>query len=224
MTRRFLTGKILYYGPEGENGREWFESVAHPGGRTLRAFCEMDEIALTRDASYALDEAGRPIDAFARVVKDGKVLGTTLFLVDDGAVECEGLIAGMGRISQRNPTPGRTSYLGLHPLVGDALVALSRGTERKGLFETVTGIANSLAPDGDEGLYAMPTAIAVAYMGEEDIAVPAGRFPARRYALRWNPAWEPADLWVTGEEAIFVKLEWAMIGARYELVELRETR
>jgi hypothetical protein len=221
---RFYAGKIGYYGPEGENGREWFEMVPHSGGRTLRAFCEMDNVGLSRDVTMALDSRSRPLDAFVRVIQHGAISGSTLFLVEADSIACEGHTRDHGRVSQRKPLGAPLTYLGLHPLVGDALVTLARGTERPGEFITIDGIANSLSPNGELGLIAMPTRIDVAYHGEERLRVQAGEFEARRYALRWNPAWPPADIWVHGPLALFLRLTWAYIDARYELTELRRER
>ncbi len=220
----FYAGKIGYFGPEGENGREWFEMVPHAGGRTLRAFCEMDDVGLSRDVTMALDAQSRPLDAFVRIIQQGAVSGSTLFLVEPDAIVSEGLTQEYGRVSQRKPLPAPLTYLGLHPLVGDALVTIPRGTERPGEFVMIEGIANSLSPNGELGLVAMPTQIDVAYCGEERVRVAAGEFEARHYALRWNPAWPPADIWVHGPQALFLRLSWELIGARYELTELRTTR
>jgi hypothetical protein len=224
MLNQFFAGRIGYYGPEGQNGREWFEMVPHAGGRTLRAFCEMDNFGLSRDVTLALDAESRPVDAFVRIIQHGVINGSSLFLVGSDAVICEALTTELGRISQRKPLLTALPYLGLHPLAGDALAALARGTDRPGEYVSIDGIANSVSPNGERGLIAMPTVIDVAYIGEETVDVPAGRFDARRYSLRWSPQWTPADLWVHGPQALFLRLTWAMIGARYELLELRTTR
>lgn len=222
----FYAGKIAYVGPRGEIGREWFEMVPFVGGggRTLRAFCEMDEVGISRDVTMALDAHSRPIDGYVRVVHQGEISGSTLFMVEPGRVELEGRTRDHGRVSQRKPVPGMLPYLGLHPLVGDALVAPVRGTDAPGEFRTIHGVTNSLSPNGELGLVAMPTAIDVAYVGDETIEVPAGRFETQRYALRWNPAWPPADMWVHGPLALFVLMRWSLIDTRYELTELRRAR
>ena len=54
------------------------------------------------------------------------------------------------------------------------------------------------------------------------VADAAGRFAARHYALRWDPAWPPADLWVRREDCIFLAMRWAQVPTRYELTELTE--
>lgn len=225
-THGFYAGRISYVGPQGEIGREWFESVPFVGGggRTLRAFCEMDEVGISRDVTMALDAHSRPLDGFVRIVQGGAVSGSSLFLVGPGGVDCEGMTRDHGRVSQHKPVPGMLPYLGLHPLVGDALVAPLRGTDAPGEFRMIHGITNSHSPNGELGLLAMPTHIDVAYAGEESVEVPAGRFDTHRYALRWNPAWPPADMWVHGPLALFVLMRWSMIDTRYELIELQRTR
>ena len=220
----FHAGLIHYIGPAGVNGREWFEMVPHAGGRTLRAFCEMDDIGLSRDVTMALDAQSKPIDGYVRIIQHGAVRGSTLFLAGEKSIDCEGATQELGRVSQRKPLPAPLQYLGLHPLVGDALVTLSRGTDAPGEFRTVHGITNSTSPNGELGLLAMPTAIDVAFLGDETIDVPAGRFAAQHFALRWRPEWPAADIWVHGPLAMFLRLTWSMIDARYELVQLRHAR
>lgn len=220
----FQSGRISYRNTQGETGREWFEMVRHAGGRTLRAFCEMDDMDLSRDVSIALDTGHRPQDAFVRVIKGGQVIGSTLFLVDNGLLRCQGRIAGLGMVDQRMPLARPLSYLGLHPLVGDALIACARGTRNQGAYVPIACHTNSQSPAGDEGLTAMPVTIDVAFLGEEELEVAAGRYQARAYALRWKTEWEPARLWVHGPDALFLKLDWPMLGLRYELTEHRTCR
>ncbi|SMP82033.1 hypothetical protein SAMN06296065_1213 [Novosphingobium panipatense] len=223
MSQRRTSGLIAYLRQGQETGREWFERITHTatGAQSLRAFCEMDDVGLTRDVTYFLGRDGRPVDAFCRVTLDGDVKGTALFLQEDGAFECEARTVDLGRVSQRLPTPEGGRYLGLHPLVGDALAAVARGTSSPGEFLPVQGVTNSISPNGDQGLVAVPVTIDVAYQGEEEVTVRAGTFATRRYALRWSPEWPAPDLWVTEAEALFVKLCWEMVDAAYELVELR---
>ena len=79
-------------------------------------------------------------------------------------------------VSQRKPLAAPLAYLGLHPLVGDALVTIPRGADRRGEFVMIDGIANSLSPNGELGLIAMPTHIDVAYLN-------LGGIPSRRWPL-----------------------------------------
>ena len=224
MTAQYFAGRIGYFGPSGENGREWFEMLPRARGQTVRAFCEMDELELTRDVTLSLDADGRPQDAFVRITQHGRVLGSTWFLVGEDEIHCEGITADLGRVSQKRPLSGPLHYLGLHPLVCDGLIALSRGTSRPGEFVARDIITNSLSPNGEQGLIAIPSVIDVAYLGDESVTVSAGQFDARHYALRWRPDWPPADLWVHGSSALFLRLTWTMIDSRYELMEVRRSR
>ena len=216
-----LSGTIQYRGPDGETGREWFQMLGHgKHGRTLRALCRMDDIDLWRDVSMSLDHAAHPRDAFVRVTQGGRVQGSMLYTVTPDALELDGVTAEHGRISRRITLESPLPYLGLHPLVGDALVALCRGTDAPGEFRTVHGYTNSSSPNGETGLLAVPSAIAAAYLGRESVTIPAGIFDGCHYQLRWQPQWPVADLWVSGEEALFLRLTWGLNRSCYELTEL----
>jgi hypothetical protein len=221
MTDQGLRGRIAYISSAGEEvGRERFELLPCAGGRLLRALCEMDDVDLMREVSLRLDAEGRPRDAFCRVVRDGGQLGASLFLVGEGNLVCEGLIEGSGRISQILPLATPLIYLGLHPLVGDGLIATVAGHGAPGVFESVLAVTNSVSPNGDEGLSATPVTIEVAFVEAAMLTVEAGTFAARRLALRWKPDWPPAELWVRAEDGLFLQMRWPMVDTHYELVEL----
>jgi hypothetical protein len=218
---QLTAGNIAYRDGEGrEIGRERFEFARLAGGRTLRALCEMNDVGVLRDVSLSMNLDWTPRDAFCRVSHNGVTSGTTWFAVEPDAVVCEGLIAGMGRISQRMPMSTPLGYLGLHPVVCDALIVVQRGKDEPGVFRPIACLTNSRAPNGDVGLYLTPVVIDLAYIGEEDIEVTAGRFRADHYQLRWSPEWPPADVWVHGEDCLFVKMTWSLIETWYELVSL----
>lgn len=221
IERQACAGTIQYRGPDGETGREWFQMFRQGDeGRNLRALCRMDDLDLWRDVSMSLDRHSRPRDAFVRVTQHGRVQGTMLYTCAPDSLELDGATAEHGRVSRRIALASPLDYLGLHPLVGDALVALCRGTDAIGEFRTVPGYTNSSSPNGETGLLAVPTAIAAAYLGEAQITTPAGIFDARHYQLRWQPQWPAADLWVSGDEALFLRLTWTLNRSCYELIEL----
>lgn len=223
MNNATITGRIAYFAGDGrENGRERFELIAHGGGHTLRAFCEMDDAALTRDVTLALDQEWHPRDGFVRITKRGAEAASLWFDVGETEVRLTGSIDGTRIVSPALAMPGRLAYLGLHPLQGDAVIVQARGTDRPGDFVAIPCATNSVSPDGDEAVGLRPVTIDVAYHGEETISVAAGTFAARRYALRWDPAWPPADLWVRAHDCVFLKLYWSHVPATYELTELSE--
>lgn len=220
---RTVSGRIAYRSNAGpDTGSERFELVSHPGGHILRAFCDLAAIGLLRDVSIAFDANWRPVDGFCRIIKAGSLAATSWFCIEPGAVDIETRLAGAGRLRQHLPQSAPLAYLGLHPLQGDALIALVRGIGEPGRFVTIAALTNSTAPNGDEGLTGTPVAIDVAYIGDEEITVAAGSFAARRYALRWRADWPAADLWVRAVDGVFLLMRWSLIDEWYELVDVRE--
>lgn len=211
-----LSGRIAYLAADRrEIGREWFHLLDQAGGHTLRAFCEMDDIALTRDVTLAMDRDWRPLDGFCRITRHGHRETALWFDVAEDRVTLHG---GAGEATL--PLPQRLAYLGLHPLQGDALIVQARGTGHPGAYLPIPSVTNSISPDGDQSPGLRPLTIDVAYIGEESVTVLAGTFAARRYALRWAPDWPPADLWVRQADCVFLKMVWAQVSTTYELAAL----
>lgn len=203
-------GRIVYHHADGAKGVEEFRIDVRGNGRTVRAYCEMGEGDLTRDASWTLDADHRPVEGSVRVVQDGVVVGSAWYHFTPDGVECESLTANLGRTSQF--LRGQFDYLGLHPLAGDGAIALARGTDEPGVERTIRSVTCSYDINGESSLVALPIDIGVTYVGRESVTVPAGTFEADRYALNWQPHWPAADLWVHGEDALFLRLEWAFSG------------
>lgn len=215
MLRRHA-GEIVYHHADGVQGREHFDIDVRANGRTIRSYCEMAEGDLTRDASWTLDADHLPIEGHVRVVQHGELVGSTWYRFRDDAVECEALTAGMGRISQ--VLPGRHAYLGLHPLVGDGMIALAVGTDRPGETRQVRSVTCSYDIAGESALLALPITIAVTFLDTAEVDVPAGRFEANRFHVQWRPDWPPAELWVHGEDALFLRLRWEISGLDAQLM------
>lgn len=216
MATRRHSGEIVYFHKDGVKGRERFDIDVRGNGRTIRTYCEMTEGDLTRDASWTLDAAHVPVEGHVRVVQHGELVGSTWYRVRDGDLECEALTAKLGRISQ--VLPGKPEYLGLHPLVGDGMIALAVGTDNPGVARQVSTVTCSYDIAGESGLVAFPMFIGVTYIGRESVEVPAGKFDAHHYHLQWQPHWPPAHLWVHGEDAVFVRLTWDYSGLDSQLV------
>lgn len=219
-----VSGYIAYLAPDRlEVGRERFELLSRSGGFTLRAFCEIDEIALTRDVTLAMNRAWRPLDGFCRITKNGRRDSALWFDVTEKAVRLDGWIGGARTRRTTFPLSEPLAYLGLHPLQGDALIVNARGTDLRGEYVPIASVTNSVSTDGDEAPGLRPITIDVAYVGEEDVMVLAGTFAARHFRLRWQPSWPPADLWVRQQDCVFLKMEWAHVPITYELAELSST-
>lgn len=221
-TKRNYSGQIVYRGENGIRGRENFSMNIRDTGRTIRAYCEIDEDEpVVRDTSWTLDSDWRPIEAHVRVTLGERLGGSLWFHLADTHVECESLSGSYGRVSQR--LEGRADYMGLHPLVGDGLIGALRGCHSPGVEIPLNSITYSYAANGDTDLLALPLAIGVIYVGEESVEVPAGRFDAHHFQIKWQPHWPAANLWVHGEDFIFLRLSWEVSRTTSELVSLSQT-
>lgn len=217
---RALAGTITYFSSEGASGHERFEMIPHASGRTLRALCRMDDIDVWRDVSILLDSNSRPINAHVRIVQAGVVRAAMAYTTIANSLKYYGMTATQADVDEHITLQAPLDYLGLHPLVGDALVTCLRGRDSPGVFRSVRGYTNSYSADGESGLLAYPIAIDVAFIDSGPVRVAAGDFFAHHYQLRWQSQWPVADLWVDGDDALFLKLTWELNRSRYELTEL----
>jgi hypothetical protein len=222
LTRR-VAGRIAYRDTDGvEQGWETFTLASHGGGHLLQALCVLDDVRLVRDVTLAMDRDWRPVDGFCRLIRRGVREAALWFDVRDDGVRIEGWLGKDQPLRQMISTAGRLAYLGLHPLQGDALIVEQRGIDDPGQYRTVEALTNSISPNGDEAVGARPVGIEVAYIGEADVAVPAGSFAARHYRLRWRADWPPADLWVRRADCLFLRMTWEKATASYQLDRLDE--
>jgi hypothetical protein len=236
MRHRTVRGRIRYTSkkPERldqERGREWFAFTHHGDGTTtLRAQCEIEEPEPTvlRDVIYSLDATGRPIDLHVRLTVGDAFMGSGWLRHGDGFVECESHGPSIGRLSQRVDYEGPLDGFGTHPIVGDGYLTrcmdLSKGPHRRTLRVFLP------SPDhrGATPPMIAEVKIDLEYLGEERVAVAAGRFDCRRFrfvdegAMGGTPH-PPYDMWVTADDdAVFVQ---GGVGGYmqtwYELVELQ---
>jgi hypothetical protein len=219
---RHYAGTILYLdATEREWGREHFSGSVHGHGRSLRAVCEMDEARLLRDVSVSIGPDWRPRDGFVRNLRDGVTIGTCWYGVSGASVECEGVTADHGRLSVRIDAGRPIDFLGLHPLAGDALTAMIRGTDQPGEERVLLCAANSTAHLGDEGLDVKWVEPVVAFIGPERITVRAGTFDALHYTIRWSDQVPHlTDFWIDPVDCLPLLTLLPAIGERYELVTL----
>lgn len=220
---RHISGLISYKDESGAQcGIESFTLSDFGGARSLRALCVLDDVGLVRDVTMAMRSDWSPVDGFCRLTRNGVEEAVLWFEVGHDQVRVEGKIGSEALPSQTIATNGRLAYLGLHPLQGDALIAQQRGTEKVGEYVAIEALTNSISPNGDEAVGVRPLQIDVAYIGEAEVEVPAGRFAARHYRLRWQREWPPADLWVRREDCVFLRMTWAQVTTYYELESLGE--
>lgn len=220
---RHRRGRIAYRDAAGADvGREWFDLLPLPDGHLLRALCVMDAEALVRDVSLRLDSTWRPCDGWSRVVRHGQGDDALWFRCGDDTVVVESRLAGEDRQAAGLTVPGGLPYLGLHPLQGDALIAMARGRAAPGEFRPITAMTNSISPNGDADPGARTLTIEAAFIGRVSLEVAAGPFQADHFQLRWQADWPVADLWVRADDCLFLRLVWPLAAGAYELVSYEE--
>jgi len=227
MPHRSYRGRIAYLRDgQGERGRETFNVTVHADGtRTVRAFCEMDDIRLLRDTTYSVDGAWRPLDAFVRLMSQDRFVGSAWFRFDDQGVECESLTALDGRVTQRQDMGRRPRLFVPHPLVCDGWQASAFDyTRGPGVQHLDACTDSSPRPDGGSGPAIGLAEKDLEYVGDEEIEVPAGRFRARHLRIlppkRDAANWAPLEIWVAGEDFQLLRMRWDVLKSTYDLVEL----
>lgn len=238
MQHRTITGKILYTsrqpGREGEErGRENFMFTVHTDGkRTMSAHCEIEEPSPTvmRDVTYSLDENDMPMDCFVRLAIGDRFMGSGLFIIADGYIECESYGPTIGRVSQRKKIVGDFDGFGTHPIQGDAYITKKLDISKGPHTHQLRTFLPSIDHRGATPPLIAEAHMQLSYIGEETVTVKAGTFDCRHFRFgdehggmaSDKGAHPDYDVWVTADEdAIFVQ---GGVGGYmqtwYELVEL----
>jgi Protein of unknown function (DUF3108) len=215
MRHRTIEGRLLYRGPGGERGREWFAVTVHGDGRRLlRARTEIDDGEVLRDVTHTLDPRFRPIDCTVRLQVEDRFVGTGWFWFDEQRAIGECVTAVGGRLSQRIDTPGRARGFGSHALVSDGILTAAHDPAGPACQRIENAFLSSYAFNGATGPMLCPIAFGLEYLGTEAVEVPAGRFRCERYryllddsAVAGHP---PYEVWVSADgDRVLVRAEVA---------------
>ena len=218
-----LSGRIDYFDRHGAvTGMETFAvSRFADGARTFRFFCRMDDEALERDVVYSVGADWRARDCFVRVTKADALVGSSWFCFAEDRWDCEGLTAARGRFRQSLPANSRPRAFAAHPVFMDGLTAAAFDHDRPDRRQTIAPCAHSSsAADGSTGPDLHPATFDVEWLGDADLSVSAGRFACRHYLVHLPDYDDPLELWVETGTRLFVRLDWAWLGSRYELAAL----
>lgn len=133
----------------------------------------------------------------------------------------EAATAKEGRVRQEFELNERVRELGTHPVHADAwgLAQVNRADPRP--QAPALRFSTSIQPDGGSGPLLVPSTGRKLrrYLGEDTISVPAGRFRVAHFQDSF-PDKPPAELWVTGEDLVPVRVAWPFRRQTYELIEL----
>lgn len=235
MKHRTIRGKILYTSRKpdrmgAERGRESFIITVHGDGkRTLRACCEIDDPpTVLRDVVLSVDADYFPLDCFTRLTIDDRFEGSGWMRFTESCAETEAFSARDGRIAQRFDLARRVRWLASHPIASDGMGFA--------IFDRARGPGKIFFPDmmvtspdhrGATGPLLFKLGFGLEYLGDEEVAVPAGTFEAHHFRYVDTAGQLPEehpqyDVWCTADED-FVFLRGAVGGYMqtfYELVEL----
>ena len=222
---RIQHGEIGYFHREhGLTGRETFcISTARDGSRTARALCEMHDLALLRDVTYTVDAAWRPRHAFVQLMLDGRSAGAGWFGFEPGAIVFEGVDAAGRRHGARVPADPQPAVFAPHPLILDGWqsAAFDRDGPPRQTYHSATC---SLEPDGGSAPWPAFTTKVMEHVRRETIEVEAGRFDCDHFRIHpHRKDWTPLEMWITGEDRILCRMDWAVLDSSYRLLELRSS-
>jgi hypothetical protein len=222
MKHRLISGRIEYTSrkPERLGQRRGFETFRftrhHDGKLVLTAHCEIEEPEPTvmRDIVYALDEAGRPMDLYVRLVVGDAFMGAGFVRPHAGDITCDSYGPSIGHLSQRLPENGAYDGFGTHPIVADAYMTrcmdLKLGPHKRAIrvFLPSTDHRGATPP------IIVESKMFLEYLGDDEVETPAGRFACRRFRftdeaggmVSAHGAHPPYDIWVTADEdSLFVQ-------------------
>lgn len=179
----------------------------------------MDDSGVLRDVVYTVDGAWRPIEAFVRVERLGKCLGSSWFRFEGNTATSEAHSEVGGRVSQRMTLSSPTVAFGSHPLSCDVWFLpafdLARSKEVQDLQNVL--VCSALPNGGSAPLLELwNRPFPVQFVGDEQITVPAGTFDVHHFRFLW-PDRPAQDLWCTPGDYAFVKARSNQLACDYVL-------
>lgn len=206
----------------GRTGVEHFRITrGSDGGRRLRAYCEMHDDRLVRDAMLSVNDAWRPLDAYVAVAIDGKPIGNAHYAFDGAKVSWQQQAPKTGITSETRELPSPASAFGSHSVQNDAWFYAAFDRVRAGESETPLEnvvVCSKLANGGEP-----PTLIVSTqrhrYRGEESVTTPAGTFATCHYTFHFD-RWPPIHYWVHGDDYLLIKAQWDHLRQSYTLIEV----
>ena len=201
-----------------ERGREdWSLTRNRDGSTTLRALAMTDDSRLVRDVVYTRDARGFPVDAFIRLQAEHRHVGSAYFRVEGDRLHIVVDGPETGRTEQSLRIPTDFFVIRTHSVMLDAWLLFSYDRAQGG-EQTRTFYNTSSRWDGADGLLGRLDICRLHLLGEEELTVPAGTFKATRFTLDCDAFNMPTShIYVTGEDRILLKYDWADYDLEYQL-------
>lgn len=211
---RWAKGKYVYrMASTGQaTGEEDWHLTVHPdGSRTMRATnfrCAGD---VHRTVVLRVADNFRPLDLYAAYWVNGAWSGTGLFTVADTIMKAA-VETRFGRIEQTMTVPEHFSFIP-HPLSTNAWLSWYYDEETGGPQDIT--VYDLLARVQGPAVIGPMYQQSLLYVGEREITVPAGTFDTRHFKVD-----DAVDLYLTGEDSLMVRFEWAPADRIFDLTEL----
>ena len=223
-------GRVSYRrrgGGEPWGFEDWSITRGPDNVRVFQAHCEMtfDGESTIRDNVLSVDADFQPLDAYVRIMRQGRLTGSGWFRFTDTEAECESWSEDAGRISQRYPIAKPIRGFGVHAVQGDGWLAATFPYDKGAGHTQFFGrnLIHSLHHFGATGPYIHTSGSGLRYVGPETITVPAGTFDCHRVAFAGlTNNHPPYDMWVTRDgEFLYVRGEVeGYMDSVFELEEL----
>jgi hypothetical protein len=226
MSFSILSGRIDITEP-GKPAREYerFILTINPDeSRTLRTLTRSPKGDLLRDVNQLVDKDFRPIEAIGRLFFKGQAHGTVLRRVHNDKLQSWVWTRDMESPDYAEFDAPPRMTVGFHPIFHDAWKMNFHETSHADLQEVFTHTVSNTW-NGSSLSHGQKIRGKARFDGQEDVEVPAGRFPCERFY--WHTTFgKDIIVWRSGPHHLFVKLLVAKgdkEGTVYELAQFEQT-
>lgn len=219
---RYEHGRLTYRRKSTgvERGREdWWLTHNRDGSRTMRTLSTTDDSRFVRDVTYTLGRDGRPTDTFIRLQVAEQFIGAGYFRLagDQMFVIADGLETG--HVTQTVKVPTDLFSITTHAVMLDGWIWFNYDRSKLG-EQTRTFYNTSTKWNGTDGPLGRMETYRIRFIGDEEITVPAGKFPAKHFTMDSDLLKVPTShLWVSGEDAILLRYDWNDYDLEYVLTQ-----
>lgn len=212
---RWARGTYVYRGlSDGRpRGREHFHLTVHPDGtRLMRAFTDIYERDVQLNALLRVEASFRPLEAYVSLYTQGRFKGSALFHVEGDRLRA--LAHDTTGHTDRTIDVPPIFSIGCHPIAMDGWHSWPVQPILDTPQETKIYFING-SPIWSRPLLGTLQTHHFIYRGEEDVAVPAGRFACSHVTLSGH-----SEMWVSGDDRRLIRYDWTKLDRRYELETL----
>lgn len=200
-------------------GVDWehFIVTTNPdGSHTAQTMTRFPGGTIVRHVTQTVDAQFRPMDGVLRLFVGPEHQGTLVRRVVGDSVTSL-LLAPSGSAIQEATLPGGSDLvLGYHPTAVEGWKFTHCDRNRKGT-QHVRILTTSATWNGGQMSHGKEVTLAVEYIGQETVTVPAGTFVCDHYLWHTGAIDADIEVWTTGQDRICVRVIGHAKGVVYEL-------